>query len=440
MGISQIFTLPGKPGLAVASQATAKADGLPIDFAALLDMQSLSANPLADKLNIGLGDQRGTRPMQDGSLERSSESEPASMNDPALVGALFGNPLIQPPAQAAAANPTLPLNGRSDAEKAEKPLTAAVDIKKEADSDLPPGLQMLKDYASQSSTANLPNAKAGNPGQTTDKSNSQEKSNPALTAKAESEADTGANAVFGLQVAQIATAKASQEIATHSSAQPETPETSITVSSQPRPATPENLPVVRTQVEQPAKPAANIAGEATEAPVAPAQPQTFGQAVADAVAHRQAAQESPPSIATPLTNKAWPEHFGDKVVWLARHDQQTAQINITPAQLGPIQINISLNGDQANAVFTSPHPEVRQAIEAALPQLREMLSAAGINLGDANVGAHTGQQQNHEPPASSANTQQSRHENAILPANENAGKAIASPALHRGRGLVDLFA
>jgi flagellar hook-length control protein FliK len=144
-------------------------------------------------------------------------------------------------------------------------------------------------------------------------------------------------------------------------------------------------------------------------------------------------------VSTPLTSEAWPKQFGEKIVWLARNDQQTAQININPPQLGPIQITLHLNGDQASAIFASPHAEVRQAIEAAMPQLKEMLSSAGINLGDANVGANLAQQ-NPDNPFLAANKNQSGHENAILPANENAASTGVSQVLQRGRGLVDLFA
>jgi len=145
------------------------------------------------------------------------------------------------------------------------------------------------------------------------------------------------------------------------------------------------------------------------------------------------------AVSTPLTSPTWPEKFGERIVWLAKNNQQSAQININPPQLGPVQITLNLSGDQANAIFTSPHPEVRQSIEASLPQLREMLASVGISLGDANVGANFSQQSQHQPFLS-GNRNQSMGENAILPANEKAATIASSQALQRGRGLVDLFA
>lgn len=144
-------------------------------------------------------------------------------------------------------------------------------------------------------------------------------------------------------------------------------------------------------------------------------------------------------ISTPLQSTNWAQNFSEKVVWLAKSDQQSAQININPPQLGPLQITLQINGDQASAVFASPHAEVRQAIENSLPQLREMLSASGINLGQADVGANL-PQQNREAPSQSMNGNRLANENAILPGDGNVGDNKTSAPLQRGRGLVDLFA
>ncbi|MFN4325861.1 MAG: flagellar hook-length control protein FliK [Azonexus sp.] len=181
--------------------------------------------------------------------------------------------------------------------------------------------------------------------------------------------------------------------------------------------------------------AANIAASGEPANPTP----TFQMTLGAAQPTREAPASQPSSIATPLHAPAWPQHFGEKLVWMARNDQQTAQINLNPPQLGPLQVTLHLNGDQATAVFASPHAEVRQAIESSLPQLRDMLSATGITLGDTNVGANLAQQ-NQNPAFPLPNRAQSPLENAILPANDNAPVAGTATPLHHGRGLVDLFA
>jgi flagellar hook-length control protein FliK len=44
-----------------------------------------------------------------------------------------------------------------------------------------------------------------------------------------------------------------------------------------------------------------------------------------------------------------------------------------------------MSGGEAGAQFYSPHASVRDAIESALPKLREMMAEAGVTLGQAQV-------------------------------------------------------
>lgn len=186
--------------------------------------------------------------------------------------------------------------------------------------------------------------------------------------------------------------------------------------------------------------AANIAADALLPAAGSQDPAAALNASALASQQKTAVQpRETTEIATPLHSANWSQSFSEKIVWLAKNDQQTAQININPPQLGPVQITLQLNGDQASAIFASPHAEVRQAIENSLPQLKEMLAGAGINLGQADVGANLAQQ-NREPPAQPANGNRLASENAILPGIGNATDGAVSTPIQRGRGMVDLFA
>ncbi len=185
--------------------------------------------------------------------------------------------------------------------------------------------------------------------------------------------------------------------------------------------------------------AANIAAESQGSDGLPAVAAGFASQVAASPSDSGQHNQQRNNVSAHLHSAAWPQQFGDKVVWMAKNDQQSAQLTINPPQLGPIQITLNLSGDQASIAFASPHAEVRQAIESAMPQLKDMLSSAGINLGQSNVGANLSQQR-QDNPLGDTNGTRSADENAILPANDKAANAAGNAVLHRGRGLVDLFA
>ncbi|WP_258194398.1 flagellar hook-length control protein FliK [Janthinobacterium sp. PAMC25594] len=98
---------------------------------------------------------------------------------------------------------------------------------------------------------------------------------------------------------------------------------------------------------------------------------------------------------------AWDQQLGQKVVWMAAGGDQSATLTLNPPDLGPVQVVLTVTNDQADAAFMSAQPEVRQALEAAMPRLREMMSEAGIAFGSATVSAGTPEQQHNGERASS---------------------------------------
>lgn len=97
---------------------------------------------------------------------------------------------------------------------------------------------------------------------------------------------------------------------------------------------------------------------------------------------------------------AWDQQLGQKVVWMAAGGDQSATLTLNPPDLGPLQVVLTVTNDQADAAFMSAQPEVRQALEAALPRLRDMMSEAGIAFGNATVSDGAAQQQSSQRDAS----------------------------------------
>ena len=104
-------------------------------------------------------------------------------------------------------------------------------------------------------------------------------------------------------------------------------------------------------------------------------------------------------VNTPVGHAKWGEELAQKVVWMTSQQTQVAEIHLNPAHLGPVDVMLSISQDQATAQFVSHHPAVRDAIQDALPRLREMLAESGIQLGNVMVGADSFQQENKQQQA-----------------------------------------
>ncbi len=91
-------------------------------------------------------------------------------------------------------------------------------------------------------------------------------------------------------------------------------------------------------------------------------------------------------IATPVPDPAFGADFANRVVFLAGQRVQSAELALTPADLGPLAVTIELRGQEAHLFFGAAHAATRAAIEDALPRLREMFASSGLQLADAQIG------------------------------------------------------
>jgi len=90
-------------------------------------------------------------------------------------------------------------------------------------------------------------------------------------------------------------------------------------------------------------------------------------------------------LPAPLQHPGWNRALGQQLQWLVNQRLQQAEIKINPPELGPLEIKISMQQDQANVSFLTHHGQVREAVEQAIPRLREMLAEQGMSLGDVDV-------------------------------------------------------
>ena len=95
------------------------------------------------------------------------------------------------------------------------------------------------------------------------------------------------------------------------------------------------------------------------------------------------------AVATPVHSPEWGAAMGRQMITLAQQAQggmQSADIRLDPPELGPLRITLQMQDGMAHAMITSPHAQVRHALEQSLQQLQQQFAENGLTLGQADVG------------------------------------------------------
>jgi flagellar hook-length control protein FliK len=140
------------------------------------------------------------------------------------------------------------------------------------------------------------------------------------------------------------------------------------------------------------------------------------------------------TLQNPVGTERWNNELGQSVTMLMRGEHASAALHVTPPDLGPISVRIDMSGDQASISFNVQHADTRQALQNALPQLRDMLADSGISLGQAQVNQQSGGQQ-QQPDSSNLSRD---HSDGGTLAPLHAGENVRVQA--QRIGLVDTFA
>ena len=140
-------------------------------------------------------------------------------------------------------------------------------------------------------------------------------------------------------------------------------------------------------------------------------------------------------VEMPVGQPAWGREIGDRIQWMLGKHVQSAEIKLTPAHLGPLEIRISVHNDQTSVNFVAAQLPTRDALEAALPRLREMLGEVNLNLVDVGVGQGNGSGSGQQQQAAGKGA----HDGTIW--NDSNPQYQIESQIHRATaGIVDDFA
>lgn len=185
------------------------------------------------------------------------------------------------------------------------------------------------------------------------------------------------------------------------------------------------------------EPAAAVAGPE---PGAPRAPEVLPSAAASTPPLAPASASTSPStqaaLALPPQHPGFAEELSAQLSVWTRQGVQEAELRLNPAELGPVQVRIQVEGQQAQVRFVAEAAPTRDALEAALPDLAAALQREGLQLtgGSVQSQAQHQQQQQRDQAATLSPGRAARGSERVaeLPA--------APPARPASQRLLDLYA
>jgi len=149
---------------------------------------------------------------------------------------------------------------------------------------------------------------------------------------------------------------------------------------------------------------------------------------------------------TPPPNPQMPAQLGQQIHWMVGKGLSRANIELRPADLGPLKISIETHGDETRIALTATNPTTHGLLEQQLPRLREWLQDAGLAHSEVNVAL--GQESDFDQQLADRGEGRDGGDNAMAGGADDGALASAvgpeggdpSTEWVQGRGVLDLFA
>lgn len=140
-------------------------------------------------------------------------------------------------------------------------------------------------------------------------------------------------------------------------------------------------------------------------------------------------------IDRPLSSPNWSIDFTQRVAWAVSARVPSAQISLNPEHLGPVELMIEVEDQQARIQFNATHGLTREAIEQSLPRLREALEQQGLSLEQASVGDFTRGHRDTDGQEAVANNAKLGDDTR----NTDDADEVVTSAASTTQGLIDTF-
>jgi flagellar hook-length control protein FliK len=83
-------------------------------------------------------------------------------------------------------------------------------------------------------------------------------------------------------------------------------------------------------------------------------------------------------VHAPVDSTDFAQGVADRVSFAVDNNWGSAKLQVTPPQLGPIDLQIAVQGEHAQVVMSTHSAVTREALETSIPKLKEMLGSQGF--------------------------------------------------------------
>jgi flagellar hook-length control protein FliK len=92
------------------------------------------------------------------------------------------------------------------------------------------------------------------------------------------------------------------------------------------------------------------------------------------------------TLTAPVGTDPWQQDLSAQLALMAGQGEEGhAVMKLSPAELGDLEIRLTVRDGEASVAFAAAAPEARAALELAQPRLQEMFAAQGLNLSETHI-------------------------------------------------------
>lgn len=153
-----------------------------------------------------------------------------------------------------------------------------------------------------------------------------------------------------------------------------------------------------------------------------------------------ATQESTPprffTLQTLAGQSGWDVEVGNRIRWMVGQNNSGVELRLNPPELGSIEVKVASEGERTSVTFFAANPAARDALELALPRLREMFADSGMQLANADVSDQSLQQDPEQLSGSEGFAADGDSGEEMM---LEAGPGLILEGQAEGRGVIDYY-